>query len=107
MITNDCRRSSNEKVDRMKRYMQIKNILKGKTMSAKEIAVEMFNRKYTDSPERNYSAPRLTELELKYRLVNVVGKKKCQYTGKMVSVYQLVEDEKSWEQLKIDFGGCI
>ena len=107
MITDECRRNANEAVDRMKRYMQIKEVLKGRMLSAKEIAVEMFKRGYTDSAERNYSAPRLTELEMKYRLVNVIGKKKCQYTGKTVSVYQLVEDEKSWEQLKIEFGGNI
>lgn len=107
MITSDCRRTANEKVDRIKRYIQIRNILKGKTMTAKEIAVEMYKKGYTDSPERNYSAPRLTELEMKYRLVKVVGKKKCQYTGKMVSIYQLVEDVQKWEQLKIEFGGSI
>ena len=107
MITNECRRNANETVDRMKRYMQIKEILKGRMMSAKEVAVEMYKRGYTDSAERNYSAPRLTELEMRYGLVKVVGKKKCQYTGKMVSVYQLIEDRKSWEQLKMEIGGAI
>ena len=107
MITNDCRRKSNESVNRIKRYEQIRSILKGKKLTAKEIAVEMHRRGFTDSAERNYSAPRLTELEMRYRLVTVVEKKKCQYTGKVVSVYQLVEDEKKWEQLKMELGGPL
>ena len=104
MITDECRRESHEKVNKAKRYMQIREILKGNKMTAKEIAVEMFKRRYTDSTDRNYSAPRLTELEKEKRLVEIVGKKKCEYTGKMVSVYMLIEDDlsmKEWEQIKL------
>ena len=103
MISNECRKESNESVDKAKRYSQIREILKANgQMTAKEVAVEMFSLGYVNSTERNWSAPRLTELETRYHLVKVVGKKKCKYTGKTGSVYELVENQKGWEQLKLE-----
>ena len=64
--------------------------MNGNQMTAKETAVEMYNRGYIPTSERNFSAPRLTELEKK-GLVKVVGKKKCEYTGKTVAIYKKVE----------------
>ena len=63
-------------------------ILTGKEMTAKEIAVEMYKKGYIPSDERNFTAPRLTELSIK-GIVEPVEKKKCQYTGKTVSVYKV------------------
>ena len=60
------RRESNEKVDR--KVMKIKG--------------------YTNNDDRNNAAPRLTELCISGE-VEPVGKKKCQYTGKMVTVYEV------------------
>ena len=57
--------------------------------TAKEIAVELFELGLIPSTERNYTAPRLTELEKK-GVVKVTGKKKCSYTGKTVAVYERV-----------------
>lgn len=88
MTTYETRRESNEKVDREKRYEQILNILRGKTMTAKEVAVEMNQRGYVPTSERNFAAPRLTELVNK-GMVQVVGKKVCEYTNKKVAQYQL------------------
>jgi hypothetical protein len=82
------RRESNEKVDRKKRYRQILGILKGKQMTAKEISVVMKIKGYTNNDDRNNAAPRLTELCISGE-VEPVGKKKCQYTGKMVTVYEV------------------
>ena len=59
--------------------------------TAKELAVELFDLGLTYSAERNMVAPRLTELEGR-NIVQVIGKKKCKYTGKMVAVYQKTED---------------
>ena len=59
--------------------------------TAKELAVELFDLGLTYSDERNMVAPRLTELENR-NIVQVIGKKKCKYTGKMVAVYQKTED---------------
>lgn len=75
-----------------KRYEQILNRLSNREMTAKEIAVEMFELGMIASTERNYTAPRLTELE-QMGYVEVIGKKKCEWTGKMVAVYR----RKEWK----------
>lgn len=75
------------------RYEQILNRL-DKPKTAKEIAVELFELGIIPSSERNYTAPRLTELE-KRGIVKAVGKKKCDYTGKMVAVYEKVDNLKN------------
>ncbi len=82
-----------------KRYEQILNRLQGREMTAKEIAVEMFELEMIPSTERNYTAPRLTELE-QMGLVKVVNKKKCSYTGKMVAVYKLTQ--KGFETINMN-----
>lgn len=90
MITDDTRKEAHGKVDKEKRYKQILECMNGSEMTAKETAVEMFKRGYIPTSERNFSAPRLTELEQK-GLVKVVGKKKCEYTGKTVAIYKKVD----------------
>ena len=86
----DTRRSSYETIDTKKRYVQILDILKNKKMTAKEIAVEMKKRGYSNTDERNLTSPRLNELMNK-NIVECIGKTKCEYTGKMVGVYQVIE----------------
>ena len=71
-----------------KRYEQILDRL-DKPKTAKEIAVELFEIGVIPSTERNYTAPRLTELE-KMGYVKAIDKKKCEYTGKTVAVYEKV-----------------
>lgn len=71
------------------RYEQILNCL-DEPKTAKEIAVELYQAGIIPSTERNYTAPRLTELEDR-DIVRVVGKKKCNWTGKMVAVYYKTE----------------
>ena len=71
-----------------KRYEQILDRL-DKPKTAKEIAVEMFELGLIPSTERNYTAPRLTELE-KMGYVRAIEKKKCEYTGKTVAVYEKI-----------------
>ena len=90
-ITHDTRAESEETVDKAKRYRQIIQILaeSKEPMSAKEIAVALYKKKYTPSTERNFAAPRLTELS-KMGVVEPVGKKICKYTKKAVSVYELL-----------------
>lgn len=74
------------------RYEQILDRL-DTPKTAKEIAVELFELGIIPSTERNYTAPRLTELE-KRGIVKVVDKKKCQFTGKTVAVYERVDNLK-------------
>lgn len=68
------------------RYIQILNRL-NEPKTAKELAVQLFELGLIPSTERNYTAPRLTELE-HMGYVKAVEKKKCNYTGKMVAVYE-------------------
>ena len=85
--TDETRREAHETINKQKRYSQIIEILEelGEA-TAKEIAVRMCEKGYVPSTERNWSAPRLTELEWDGK-VKVVGKKKCAYSGKTVAVY--------------------
>ena len=73
-----------------KRYEQILNRL-DKPKTAKELAVELFELGFILSTERNYTAPRLTELE-KMGFVKVIDKKKCEYTGKKVAIYKRTQN---------------
>ncbi len=90
--TLETRAEAHDSVDKRKRYAEIVEILTDnkEPMTAKEISVEMFKRGYTPTSERNFSSPRITEL-LKNGTLNVIGKKKCKFTGKTVSVYELRE----------------
>lgn len=95
IVTYTTRSESNETIDKTKRYKQIIEILEdGKQMTAKEIAVEMWNRGYIPIPERNFTAPRLTEMSYK-GIVEPIGKEKCLYTGKTVAVYELINKQTS------------
>ena len=88
-ITLETRHEANEKVSRQRRYAQVLEILEESgPMTAKEISVRMCEKGYVNSTERNWCAPRLSELEFEGK-VQVVGKKKCAYTGKTVAVYKL------------------
>ena len=59
-------------------------------MTAKELAVKLCNKGIIPTSERNFTAPRLSELEYQGK-VKVITKEKCQYTGKVVSVYEKVK----------------
>ena len=95
LISKETRYDSNETLDRKKRYFQIIDILEEyqteyEGMTAKEIARIMYSKGYSTSDERNITAPRLTEL-LEMNLVKVIGKRKCFYSNKKVSVYKLTQ----------------
>ena len=91
-VTMQTRQMSFEDIQLKKkiRYEQILSRL-DKPKTAKEIAVELFELGYIPSTERNYVQPRLTEL-CKKGVVKVVGKKKCDYTGKTVAVYERIKE---------------
>ena len=94
VITMQTRQMSFEDIQLKKkiRYEQILSRM-DEPKTAKEIAVELFELGYIPSTERNYVQPRLTEL-CKKEIVRVVGKKKCQYSGKTVAVYERIENEE-------------
>lgn len=92
-VTLQTRQMSFEDIKTKKkiRYEQILDRLMTGVKTAKEVAVELFDLEIIPSTERNYTAPRLTELE-KMGLVKVIDKKKCQYTGKTVAVYEITPE---------------
>ena len=86
----ETRHESNESVDKQLRYKQIFEILLDypEGLTAKQVAVEMLKRGFTPTAERNFSSPRLTEMS-RVGIVDQIGKTKCNYTGKMVTVFKL------------------
>lgn len=92
-ITLETRAEAHETVDKKKRYAQIKKILADCPFgaTAKEIAVAMHSYGWIPTSERNFTAPRLTELCEKGE-VEPIGKTECRFTGKTVTVYKLRED---------------
>lgn len=88
----EARAEANETVDRQKRYSQIIECLAERGPStAKQVAVWMCLSGLIPTSDRNFSSPRLTELCDK-GLVEPVGKTRCTYTGKTVTVYGLREN---------------
>ena len=100
MITLQTRQMSFEDIKEKQkiRYIQVLDRL-NEPKTAKEIAVELFELGIIPSTERNYTAPRLTELE-KMGYVKAIDKKKCNYTGKKVAVYE--RTQKGFEALNYD-----
>ena len=92
MITHETRQLSFEdiKEKKQKRYEQILDRL-DRPKTAKEIAVELYELGLIPSTERNYTAPRLTELTA-FGKVKVIDKIKCNWTGKQVALYQKIEN---------------
>lgn len=86
--TYNTRTLANESVDRRMRYEQVLECLREKPMTAKEVAVMMMDKGYIPTSERNFTAPRLTELSQR-GLVEPIGKTQCEYTGKTVAIYAL------------------
>lgn len=97
--TLDTRAEAHEKVDKKKRYSQIIECFRTASknnngcnmgLTAKEIAVMMWRKGYIPTSERNFSAPRLTEMA-QAGIVEPIGKKVCEHTGHKVAVYVLRE----------------
>ena len=93
--TLETRAEAHDKVDKKKRYAQIIECLneaeetcKEEGLTAKECAVKMMNKGYIPTSERNFTAPRLTEMS-KEGIVEPIGKTKCAYTGRTVTVWSL------------------
>lgn len=91
MITHETRREAYDSLDKEKRYNQILEVLGDKEMTAKEIAVELYKRGLIPISERNFVSPRLTEMSISGK-VEPIGKKKCSYTHKNVSVYRRIDE---------------
>ena len=75
------------KPSRKTKYIQILEILGNKKMTTREIAQELYNRKYTNTADVNNARPRVTELE-NLGFVTTDKSKKCDVTNKEVAVYR-------------------
>ena len=90
-ITTDTRWESFEKLDRQTMYNLILNTLesyKEDGLTARELAVKLYNQGFIKSNERQATAPRLTELVDEGILV-VIGKRVDEISRKNVAVYTL------------------
>lgn len=93
-ITKETRRESYgaAKQDAAARRRVILEILTERgQLTAREVAAELHRRGITPSDERNYSAPRLTELKAAGQ-VEVTGKKICDRTGRSVAVWAVTKE---------------
>lgn len=59
-------------------------------MTAREVAAELHRRAITATEERNFAAPRLTELKEAGK-IEATGKKICDRTGRSVAVWAVKE----------------
>ena len=92
MITKETRAESLNELDKTKRYEEIRYALKNEIngLTARELAKKL------GSEERNYVAPRLTELTRKNE-IKVISKRYDKKTKRKVAVYAL-NDKKYYEQ---------
>ncbi len=92
MITKETRAESLNELDKTKRYEEIRYALKNEAngLTARELAKKL------GSEERNYVAPRLTELTRKNE-IKVISKRYDKNTKRNVAVYAL-NDKKYYEQ---------
>ena len=90
-VTETTRRESYDVLDTATTYKHIVSILEsGASMTAREISVAMYGKRYIPYPVRQAVAPRLTELADE-GIVEVAGKKYDDVTKRNVAVYKLVE----------------
>lgn len=94
--TLETRIDSYNQIDAKQRQEQVLEVLGDEILSAKEIAVKMHEKGYTQDSDRNNASPRLNEL-LNQGVVEIFGKKKCEYSGKTVVVYKLKNNKNSEE----------
>lgn len=91
---------SYNQIDVKQRQEQVLEVLGDEMLTAKEIAVRMFEKGYTNNDDRNNASPRLNEL-LNQDLVEIYGKKTCEYSGKTVAVFRkkILDYKQKYEEL--------
>lgn len=94
-ITTDTRWESFEKLDRKRLYdLIISTLIKNDEngLTAREIAVILYNQGFVINNDRQAVQPRLTEL-VDRNVVKVIGKRFDNITERNVAVYTLVKEE--------------
>lgn len=89
-ITTQTRWDSYEKLNKKRLYELILQTLRDVPdgLTAREVAIILYNQGYLISNERQATAPRMTELVDKGEIV-VIGKREDAVTGKNVAIYSL------------------
>lgn len=92
--TIECRNESLVITEKAKRRKDIQYVMSinGHPMTAMEIALGLYHLGKVDRIDRNYVSPRLTEM-CNDRIVEPVGKKYCNETGRKVTAFQI---RKAW-----------
>lgn len=90
-VTSETRRESYDaiKPTAQSRRAAILEVLGDKEMTATEIAEALCAKGITPYGERNYAAPRLTELKIEGK-VKTVGKRYCEKTSRRIAVWARV-----------------
>lgn len=93
--TLECRNDSHEATDKQRRRKEILFIMRdidgsSRIMTAMEIADELLSHGFVNRLDRNNAAPRLTEM-CQDGTIDVIGKKKDKWTGRMVTCYKIRE----------------
>lgn len=78
------------------RHKQILEILENKELTTREIAKELYKRRYTNTEDVNNARPRVTELE-SLGFVITDRTKKCEITNKEVAVYRKTTEQEKME----------
>lgn len=101
-ITEETRRESYESVkpNAQRRRQIILEILGERKMTATEIAEVLYQKGITPYYERNFAAPRLTELKEEGKVITV-GKKYCDKTGRMIAVWAKAKNGIDHEQMSL------
>lgn len=90
-ISEKNRLESLKKIDRQSMYTMILRVLKNREMTAREIALELYNNNEVLSPSRQTTQPRCVELYERGK-IKKVGKKYDELTERNVTIYALREE---------------
>lgn len=92
ITTIECRNDSHEQLNKQKRRKDILWIMRNedRPMTALQIAEQLFIHGLVGRVDRNYVAPRLTEMCID-GTVEPVGKQKCTTTGRTVTAFRIRE----------------
>jgi len=92
-VTEETRRESYNAVLRdaaARRRVVFEILTERGGMTAREVSAELHRRGITATDERNFAAPRLTELK-EAGQIEATGKKICEYTGRSVAIWAVKE----------------
>lgn len=98
-ITKETRRESYSVIKPLSpsRRQLILDILSDQQMTAQDIAEALYFQGHVPKIERNFAAPRLTELEKRGK-VRAIGKKICPRTGRKVAIWEAIKESDNGDE---------